>query len=80
MYGIKEVHCAVVNNSYSAGSCEPTYIPQPIHGERREKARRGGEARVRREEGGRQDPDRKTRVVGVHVDVERRNTSLLGIH
>jgi hypothetical protein len=60
MYGIKEVHCAVVNNSYSAGSCEPTYIP-PTHPWREEREMKAEiEARVRREEGGRQDPEDKS--------------------
>jgi hypothetical protein len=58
LYGdIKQVLCAVVNNSYSAGSCEPIYI----HGERREKLTmqaKGGRGGVREgEEGGRQDPE-----------------------
>lgn len=49
----------------------PTH-PWPARGERKQKL-----ARVRREEGGEARSGRQECVVGVHVDVERRNTSLL---
>lgn len=80
MLGSEEEYCAVVNNSYSAGSFEPIYIPIRDPRRRGEGGRSKGRTKRSERKVGLGGKIRKTRLVGVHVDVDPRNRNLFGTH